>query len=150
MSTPIDHDPDLWRRLVDGHSGPLIALTQDFVAIIDEEDLPLVGGKRWFAAKTNNGLVYAHHTAWNGKNVTIRMHRLIADAQSGEVVDHINGCGIDNRRANLRRCSPKENCRNQRKRPGSSPYRGVTLSQTGNRISPLFTRRARVDLSAAL
>lgn len=122
-----------WDALLDNHVGPVISLTQGMIALIDDRDYALVQGRRWFAAKARAGLVYAHHTAWKGKNVTVRMHRLIAGAVDGEIVDHVNGCGIDNRRANLRKCSRSENCWNQKKRPGSSPYRGVTLSPTGNR-----------------
>jgi hypothetical protein len=132
---PIVHDSEHW---------PQIRLTQGFVALIDEESLPLVEQFTWFAARARS-LVYAHHTAWNGqKNVTVRMHRLIAGALPGQVVDHINGCGIDNRRANLRICSMQENVWNQKKRKGSSKYRGVTLSNTGNRWNAMISVRRKL------
>lgn len=45
-----------------------------------------------------------------------RMHlgRLIMGAMPGEEVDHINHNQYDNRRCNLRICTPTENCRNKR------------------------------------
>lgn len=59
------------------------------------------------------------------------MHRAILEADSSCQVDHINGNGLDNRRANLRLCKRKENNRNRTKgleragRTCSSRYKGV-------------------------
>ncbi len=52
----------------------------------------------------------------------IYMHRLIAGAGDGEVVDHINHDKLDNRSENLRICSQKENLQNQQSR---RRYKGV-------------------------
>jgi hypothetical protein len=55
------------------------------------------------------------------------MHREIAGPGPGQVVDHINHDGLDNRRCNLRVCSHAENVRNQRGQYGrSSRYKGVS------------------------
>jgi hypothetical protein len=55
------------------------------------------------------------------------MHREIMGAAEGQVVDHINHDGLDNRRCNLRVCSHAENVRNQRGQRGrSSGYKGVS------------------------
>ena len=54
------------------------------------------------------------------------MHRLILKAEKGQVCDHINHNGLDNRRKNLRLCTNSQNFGNQRKRPNkSSIYKGV-------------------------
>ncbi len=66
-----------------------------------------------------------------GKSVAVLLHRLIAGAQPGEQVDHVNGDALDNRRCNLRICTPTQNMQNRRKsptkdgRPTTSQYKGV-------------------------
>lgn len=58
-------------------------------------------------------------------------HRLVWLTMTGEmpkqVIDHINGNGLDNRFANLRDVSHAENIQNQFRPSGDNPYLGVTL-----------------------
>lgn len=72
-----------------------------------------------------------------GVRVFISMHRVIAGAQAGQEVDHVNGDTLDNQRANLRCCSRFENHRNQRKQvkrvPSRSQYRGIGWMKRMNR-----------------
>jgi hypothetical protein len=58
------------------------------------------------------------------------MHRFLTGALPGQVVDHINGDGLDNRRCNLRVCTHKQNVRNARPYKGkkTSKFRGVYFS----------------------
>lgn len=57
----------------------------------------------------------------------VAMHREIAGAPDGKVVDHINGDPLDNRRENLRVCTQQQNLWNGKAhRDGSSKYRGVS------------------------
>ena len=58
---------------------------------------------------------------------TVRMHRAILDVPKGKIVDHINHNGLDNRRANLRVATRRQNAWNKRKRRSkcSSQYKGV-------------------------
>lgn len=57
---------------------------------------------------------------------TTVLSRLIMGAKNGEVVDHINGNPMDNRRSNLRVCKPSDNAKNRGKQAGSSRYKGLT------------------------
>src|SRR3990172_5804868 len=55
------------------------------------------------------------------------MRRVIVGARAGQCVDHINGDGLDNRRANLRLASQSDNLANARlSASSSSGYKGVT------------------------
>lgn len=95
-----------------------IPLTQGKVAIIDAADLELVLGCKWQATKSGR-----NHYAYSVRGA---MHRLIAGAERGQVVDHINGDTLDNRRSNLRICAIKENCRNRATNTNNkSGFKGV-------------------------
>ena len=56
----------------------------------------------------------------------VRLHRLITNAKKGEVVDHINGNPLDNRRENLRITTQEFNTKNAtKKNSATSKYKGV-------------------------
>lgn len=77
---------------------------------IDKIDLPIVESRRWHKSSTG-------YAVWrgieNGKKITIRLHRLIAQSPTGMVTDHINHDKLDNRRSNLKVCTQSENMRNR-------------------------------------
>jgi hypothetical protein len=108
-----------------------IPLTQGKVAIIDEEDDGKVSGYKWYAHVTRRKGVDLWY-AWakvpkdaNGKRRTILMHRLLTDFQY-PMVDHTNGDGLDNRRENIRPCTPSQNQMNRiNLTNNTSGYRGV-------------------------
>ncbi len=55
------------------------------------------------------------------------LHRLIANANKGQIVDHINRIKTDNRRENLRLVKPLVNCLNRGpKLNAKSKYKGVS------------------------
>lgn len=71
---------------------------------------------------------------------TVLLHRKIAGAARGEVVDHINGNKLDNRRSNLRVVTQSINQHNRHSTTGKSKYQGVTVhSRTPNRYYALFS-----------
>ena len=96
------------------------------VAIVDPEDFPLVQRYRWRLSK-GHAITEVRR---NGKRTSLSMHRLLAGAADGEIVDHRNGNRLDNRRANLRKCDAGENARNAAPhRKAFSEFRGVWLSR---------------------
>lgn len=98
--------------------------------MVDDEDFERISSMSWHLLKSNGGNRYAINS--NGKT-HILMHRLIVNAVDGEFVDHINHDGLDNRKANLRRCSKNENARNRKFQKHSSFFKGVTYASDSKR-----------------
>lgn len=111
---------------------PKLSLTRGFSTLIDSDDFERFGDWRWIARIARNKrreYVYAM-CCRNGK--VIHMHRLIAGAKDGELVDHINGDTLDNRKCNLRICTHKQNRRNEGlSSDNTSGFKGVT--KAGNK-----------------
>lgn len=96
------------------------------IVIIDDEDYEKICHIKWHIRPDTNTF-YAHGNDWNqNPKSTVQMHRIITGAKKGEIVDHINHNGLDNRKCNLRICTNLENCRNGSSERGStSKYLGV-------------------------
>ena len=104
-----------------------IPLTKGYEAVVDMQDIYLLSPMSWHA-RPDVRSVYAGTKArtQDGRRVTVRMHRLICAAPDDMEVDHINGDGLDNRRANLRLATKSQNQHNCRVRAdNSSGYKGV-------------------------
>ena len=99
-----------------------IPLTQGKVAIVDDEDYDKLNKFKWQAVKKKSDIFYA--VRWQGKT-TIAMHQQILYTPKGAQTDHRNHNGLDNRKCNLRLCTPAENQWNQKPRQGISKYKGV-------------------------
>jgi hypothetical protein len=72
--------------------------------LIDAEDVEMISGQRLcisYAKNTDSFYVMTSDKKY--------LHRLIMNAQKGQVVDHINHNTLDNRRSNLRLCSHRKN-----------------------------------------
>lgn len=92
-----------------------IPLTKGHEAIIDVEDVPLVlwknfrssysSGENWLYAKTtiiDDGVASDKY-----------LHTIIMNTPPGMYIDHADRNGLNNRRSNLRVCTPSENQRNK-------------------------------------
>jgi hypothetical protein len=90
-----------------------IPLSQGKEALIDDADYAQVSAHKWFYHSTGYAVRMSRA---DGKSVMRRMHRDILDAPKGFDVDHIDGNGLNNQRANLRVCTHQQNTSNQRKR----------------------------------
>jgi len=102
-----------------------IPLTRGLYTVVDDEDLPMLSQWKWLAL---NGRTQSYAARWSnegGKHL-VRMHREITACPAGLQVDHIDRNGLNNRRANLRVCTPHQNACNKKKPPNtSSGYKGV-------------------------
>lgn len=104
-----------------------IPLTQNKVALIDDEDFAIVSLFKWCATK-NSGIFYAvTHVEINNKQTTILMHRLILNSKPDEHTDHADLNGLNNQKCNLRKCTNSQNHMNRKSHKNtSSIYKGVS------------------------
>ena len=108
-----------------------VRTTDGNIVIVDDEDYERVVERKWSDAGSTKSLPY--YATWIRKEdnfpmkaKVIRLHRFIMGVYDPKVfVDHKNGNNLDNRKENLRPCTPLENGRNVRNRPNKSGFRGV-------------------------
>lgn len=104
-----------------------VNLPGGFFVAVDESDLPNVLAYKWLVKKAPRTFYAYTKLMLLGRMTTYTMHRLIVDPPPDLVVDHINGNGLDNRRANLRACTRMQNSWNQRlSSRNTSGYKGVS------------------------
>jgi hypothetical protein len=108
-----------------------IPLTQGKVAIVDECDAHLAAF-RWHACRDGRTW-YAKRAKWaDGRSRTVILHREILGVPRGVQVDHVNGNGLDCRRANMRPATGAENTRNYRTPShNTSGYKGIIRRKNG-------------------
>lgn len=93
-----------------------IQLTQNKIALVDDEDYEWLNRWKWQSQKYKNGTYRATRCKYfphlkRGRSVY--MSREILNAPKGLCVDHINHNPLDNRRCNLRLCTYSQNGGNQ-------------------------------------
>jgi hypothetical protein len=110
-----------------------VPLSKGKFALIDEVDYVAVSPFTWVAKQCCNSWYASAYIGGGAKAPRyVYMHRFLLDAKRGQLVDHINGDGLDNRRANIRLCTKKQNQQNMKKKRGtSSPYKGVYRHRAG-------------------
>jgi hypothetical protein len=122
----------LWRRLRFGYAFRRIPLTQGRFAIVDPQDYQRLSKYKWRLCRTKGkSVLYAERSIRlpGGKYSRLLMHRQLIGTPEGYIIDHINGCGLDNRRANLRLATVAQNAWNSKKRNPRSGYKGVWLAK---------------------
>jgi hypothetical protein len=109
--------------------------------LIDKCDEPLLGECKWRVDSQG----YASGR-YHGKQV--RLHRVITGAAKHQIVDHVNGDRLDNRRGNLRLTDRCGNARNSKFRShNTSGYRGVyKCSYTGRWRAEIRVRGKGIKL----
>lgn len=102
-----------------------IPLAGGLTAIVDDEDAHLAG-VRWCAHADRNKTYAVRVEVMESVQVFRLLHREILNAPEGIEVDHINGDGLDNRRANLRLATRAQNQWNSgRRSDNTSGFKGV-------------------------
>jgi hypothetical protein len=127
------------RKIRFGYAFRKIPLTQGRFAIVDPERYEELSKHKWFAVWNKSGyyarrMVRVKRTG-KSRQKCINMHSVILSAPEGKVIDHINHKSLDNRIANLRIVTPKQNAWNRKKRRRSctSKYKGVSRDRRTGR-----------------
>lgn len=113
-----------------------IQLTQNQIALVDDEDYDYLNQWKWYAKYTkctNN--YYAIRSERNKENgiivqKNILMHRLILGLTDPKIFgDHKDHNGLNNQRNNIRICSHNQNMQNRKSHKlHSSKYLGVSIN----------------------
>lgn len=105
-----------------------IHVNQGQVILVDDEDFERASAIKWSVAMHPHTKTYRAYGRVNGRMTS--MSRFIMDAGPGEIIDHANRNTLDNRRANLRRCTATQNRANsQVRRDCLSGYKGVSFNR---------------------
>lgn len=108
-----------------------IQLSQGLHATVDDEDFDWLSKYKWFVVICggNGGCQrYKYAMRRNGKK-HILMHREILKPGTNELVDHKDGNGLNNQRANLRKCDRSQNAANTRSKKNAAKYPGCSYSK---------------------
>lgn len=108
-----------------------------FTVQYDDADHAAIAAHRWrISPQRGEGRYYVITTVRrDGRETTVSMHQLIC----GKGADHINGDGLDNRRANLRPATPAQNAANRR--AVRSGLKGVTFHKKSGRWQAAIAKR---------
>lgn len=111
------------------------------VTQIDDEDMDLVSPHGWCSShqrRVNRTATYIiGRIKFDGVKKSIGLHRFIIQHHAGrlltreEIIDHINGDTLDNRKQNLRIVTHSQNKANTARRSGKGLPKGVTHSRYG-------------------
>jgi hypothetical protein len=113
-----------------------IQLTQGKVALVSDKDYKYLIQWKWHARRSKHDKTYyaSRGTCMKGKKGVLSMHRVVMNAQKGQMVDHIDRNGLNNQRENLRFCTHGQNRVNAfTSTPKTSKYVGVHLSTQGKK-----------------
>ena len=106
-----------------------ISLTQEQVALVDDEDYDWLNVYKWYADKSRDTF-YAKTYIRLGKNrrKKVTMHTMILKTPKRLQGEHKNHNGLDNQRHNLRNATRSQNAMNIRAK-GRSKYLGVVYDR---------------------
>jgi len=112
----------------------MIFNVKNYEVLIDDSDWDLIKNYKWFIANKKGTIYIQSFCKVNKKRVTYQLARVIMDAPSDMLVDHINGNTLDNRKINLRLANKRTNAQNMRPNKNTtSKYKGVCWSSNRNK-----------------
>lgn len=123
-----------------------IKLTQDKVALVDDEDYDYLMQWKWHILNQTHSSYAVRNEIINGKRQSIRMHRIIMNTPKGVEVDHVDRNGLNNQKSNLRNCTSTQNkCNSQYKLPKSG-FIGVHTHKNGHIMAYISVKNKQIHL----
>lgn len=124
----------------------IITLNSGLVTAVDDRDFDYLSQWKWYASKISGRWYAKREVMINGKRRSILLHRLIAGAFPGQLVDHKNQHTLDNQRDNLRIADRTQNAANSAPhKDNRSGFKGVD-SYRGKWRARIFVRGKRFCL----
>lgn len=104
-------------------------------AMVDDSDYEWLNKLKWYVIHGKRTYYATRSNDISKSPRNISMHRTILGVTNPkELVDHIDGNGLNNQRSNLRKCNFYQNSANRKRHNGSSSqYKGVTWNRFKNR-----------------
>jgi len=121
-----------YRKRKYGFTYRRIYLGENEYTIVEPADYYTFGKHKWiFWGNGKNTYAIGELKIGHRKTKKAGLHRIIMRAPKGKLVDHRNGDGLDNRRANLRLATHAQNIYNRRKtkKKTASRFIGVTFDK---------------------
>lgn len=111
-----------------------IPLTRGLFAAVDPELYEALSGYSWSAIKPKSSLTWYAVRSEPGSKRMVYMHRVVARAVPGTVVDHRDRDGLNNVASNLRVCTRSQNQHNRGvNRNNTSGHKGVTWNANASK-----------------
>ena len=109
-------------------------LGKGLLALIDDEDYPIVEPFTWTAIKTKGRYYAQGRMNMPPGYFSVQLHRLILNAGPDEHVQFLDGDGLNCRRSNIRIATMGEIARAAKpsSRPQTSRFKGVCFDRTKN------------------
>jgi hypothetical protein len=110
----------IYRKQKYGYTYRRIYLGEGFYTILDEADYYRFNHYKWYVYGWNGKYYAQRHVKVGNRTKPSGLHREIMNAGKGQIVDHENGTSLDNRGANLRFATHRQNTCNRKKRANTS------------------------------
>lgn len=117
-------------RVCDCGDHGFVGLNRGLVSFIDADDVPKASTVTWTSVRPGKSNVYAINQSGKlieGKR-SVYLHQYVCPGEGG-LVDHADHDTLNNRKANLRRCTQVKNQQNSNVR-GVVPFKGVSKKRS--------------------
>jgi hypothetical protein len=120
----------VYRRVRYGYTFRRIKLTRGKYAIVDVEDFEWLNQYKWQCTHCGYAKRAVYRAGGDGggrRQREVYMHKMVCPAPDGMIVDHVNRKSLDNRKANLRAATQKQNVWNRKftRKAGRTRYNGI-------------------------